>query len=144
MQSEAEALLLASRSTAGHAQITFVKTRADAVRIAASTGAACWHSKLEEAVKHQALQDFSQGHKRLVATYGLGVGMNLKVIGFILNALTPLSYFNRFVVGRPALWTFLTCHIAPAAGCRYERALPMWEHTSLVAHHTSRVTRFTS
>ena len=56
-----------------------MKSRADAERIAACTGAACWHSKLDDIVKSKSLMDFQSGSKKLVTTYGLGVGMNLKV-----------------------------------------------------------------
>jgi hypothetical protein len=85
MQNEAEALQLAGNS----AQITFVKSRADAERIATRLGAACWHSKLDEAIKIQALHDFGQGKKKLVSTYGLGVGMNLKVRGLAYPPSPP-------------------------------------------------------
>jgi hypothetical protein len=112
LEHETAALQMASIN--GYAQVTFVKSRADAESLSKLSGAACWHSKLDEAAKSQAMLDFRQGRKKLVSTYGLGAGMNLMVRGIppvVLcpnncrtNSATPPpsppSYFNRFVAGQ--------------------------------------------
>jgi superfamily II DNA helicase RecQ len=59
--------------------VTYVKSRAEAERIAKAIDAACWHSKLDEVTKSRALSEFRTGKKKLVTTYGLGVGLNLLV-----------------------------------------------------------------
>ena len=65
-----------------NAQIVFVKTYAEARMVATELGAGCmtWTSKAPEDDQHKALQHLANGGM-LVATYGLSVGLNLKVKG---------------------------------------------------------------
>jgi hypothetical protein len=76
------------------AQLTFVRSRAEAEIIAAKLGAACWHSKLDDETKVAALKSMAEGH-RLVATYGLGVGLNIRICGQPITSVdihgTPYS-----------------------------------------------------
>ncbi len=61
-----------------------MKSRADAERIAACTGAACWHSKLEDKVK---LMDSESGSKNLVATYGLAVSSDTVTVDAVKSMI---------------------------------------------------------
>ena len=64
--------------TSGRAQLTYVKTRAEAEALAADWKVKCHHSKMSEDERANALQALASGTP-LVCTYGLAVGMNLKV-----------------------------------------------------------------
>jgi hypothetical protein len=58
------------------AQMTYVRSRAEAESLAEAWGIRCYHSKLSIEDKAAALLSLSTGSP-LVATYGLGIGLNL-------------------------------------------------------------------
>ena len=87
------------------AQITFVKTRAEAEKLAAKWKVSlpmrvvllrhtdqvkCHHSKLSSDDKAHALTSLAAGHP-IVATYGLAVGMNLKVQGQPVKSVDTIA-----------------------------------------------------
>jgi hypothetical protein len=65
----------------GRAELTFVKTRAETEAFAAKWNVKCYHSKLSLVDKASALNDLSTMGTPIVATYGLSVGVNIKVKG---------------------------------------------------------------
>jgi hypothetical protein len=65
----------------GRAQLTFVKTRAEAEAFAAKWNVKCHHSKLSQVDKSSALNALATMGTPIVATYGLSVGVNIKVKG---------------------------------------------------------------
>jgi hypothetical protein len=62
------------------AQLTYVKTIAEAEFFAAEHGIVYYHSKMSASEQSKALDALAAGIP-VVATYGLGVGLNLKVKG---------------------------------------------------------------
>ena len=65
----------------GRAQLTFVKTRAEAEAFAAKWNVKCHHSKLSQVDKSSALNALAIMGTPMVATYGLSVVVNIKVKG---------------------------------------------------------------
>jgi hypothetical protein len=63
-----------------NAQIVYVKTYSEARRVAQALGTLFWTSKQSEEEQNQAIQHLQNGGT-LVATYGLGVGLNMKSRG---------------------------------------------------------------
>jgi hypothetical protein len=60
------------------AQLTYVKTIAEAESFATEHGIVYYHSKMSASEQSGALEAFASGTP-IVATYGLGVGLNLMV-----------------------------------------------------------------
>ncbi len=75
------------RERIGRAQLTFVKRRAEAEAFAAKWNVKCHHSKLCPVDKASALNDLAIMGTPIVATYGLSVGVNIKVKGKYVSSV---------------------------------------------------------
>ena len=77
----------------GHAQLTYVKTRAEADTLAKARSVKCYHSRQCHDENVAALRALSSGNP-IIATYGLGVGVNLMFNG---QAISIVDHHGQFV-----------------------------------------------
>ena len=77
----------------GHAELTYVKTKAEADTLAKARSVKCYHSGQCHDAKDAALSALSSGNP-IIATYGLGVGVNLMSNG---QAISTVDHHGQFV-----------------------------------------------
>ncbi len=77
----------------GHAQLTYVRTRAEADSLARARGVECFHSRQCYDENIAALRALSSGNP-IIATYGLGVGVNLMSNG---QPISTVDHHGQFV-----------------------------------------------
>ena len=77
---------LNDRVAVGHAQLTYVKTKAEADTLAKARSVKCYHSRQCHDENVAALRALSSGNP-IIATYGLGVGVNLMSNGQAISTV---------------------------------------------------------
>jgi hypothetical protein len=97
----------------GNAQLTFVKTRAEADTLAKASGVKCYHSGQCHDENVAALRALSSGNP-IIATYGLGVGVNLMSNG---QAISTVDHHGQFVCACNCKLCEIVCMCVDALVC---------------------------